>query len=75
MPGVLEIPNSSVIDDNRGPLNFPTVGDSSMPIIEPKSPESTEKLTAQVPRSATPAAETFRRYPQRIRTAPKRLDL
>ncbi|KAI2647805.1 hypothetical protein H4Q32_028438 [Labeo rohita] len=64
MHGVLEIPNSSVTDDNSGPQ-----------ILEPKSPENTENLTAQDPGCATPAVETVRRYPQSIRTAPKRLDL
>ncbi|RXN20196.1 olfactory receptor 4C3-like protein [Labeo rohita] len=73
--GVLEILNSSVTDDNSGPLNFPTPGDCSTQILEPKSPENTENLTAQDPGCATPAVETVRRYPQRIRTALKRLDL
>lgn len=68
-------PNSNVTEDNSDLLNFPTVGDCSMPVIEPKSPENTENLTAQDPWRATPAVETVHRYPQRIRTAPKRLDL
>lgn len=67
--GVLKITNSS------DPLNFPTAGDCSTQILEPKSPENTEDLAAQDPGCATSVVETVRRYPQRIRTAPKRLDL
>ncbi len=75
MQGVLGIPNSSVTEDNSGPLEFPSVSDCSMPITEHKSPENTENLTTQDTGSATPAVEAVRRYPQRIRTAPTRMDL
>ncbi|KAL1282351.1 hypothetical protein QQF64_001154 [Cirrhinus molitorella] len=75
MHGMLEIPSSSVTDDNRGPLIFPTISDCSTPVVELESPENTETVAVQDLRSATHAVETVRRYPQRIRTAPKRLDL
>lgn len=47
MHGVLWIPNASVMDDNKGPLIFPTVGNSSMPVIKLESPENTENLAGK----------------------------
>ncbi len=74
MHGVLGFPNSSVTEGDSGPLSFPSVSDCSMQITEPKSPENKENLT-QDTSSVTSAVEAVRRYPERMRIAPTRLDL